>query len=47
MPLLAQLPIDLDTRVSGDAGTPVALGDGPMAEAYAKLADRFIKGGLI
>ncbi|AUC54831.1 sodium:proton antiporter [Sagittula sp. P11] len=47
LPLLAQLPIDLDTRVSGDAGTPVALGDGPMAEAYAKLADRFIKGGLI
>jgi len=46
IPLLAALPIDLDTRLAGDAGTPVALGDGPMAQAYAKLADRLVQGGV-
>jgi len=45
--VLAQLPIDLETRIGGDAGTPVALGDGVMAQAYATLADRFIKGGIV
>ncbi|CUH76254.1 Mrp/NBP35 family ATP-binding protein [Tropicibacter naphthalenivorans] len=47
VPLLAQLPIDLDTRLGGDGGTPVALGDSPMAQAYAALADRLIKGGIV
>ncbi|MBR9841300.1 MAG: Mrp/NBP35 family ATP-binding protein [Rhodobacteraceae bacterium] len=47
LPVLAQLPIDLETRIGGDAGTPVALGDGVMAQAYATLADRFIKGGIV
>ncbi|GFZ94498.1 MAG: iron-sulfur cluster carrier protein ApbC [Rhodobacteraceae bacterium] len=47
LPVLAQLPVDLDTRLMGDAGTPVALGDGAMAEAYAQLADRFIAGGIV
>ncbi|WP_425098608.1 P-loop NTPase [Tropicibacter sp. S64] len=47
VPLLAQLPIDLDTRLGGDDGTPVALGDGPMAQAYAQLADRLIRGGIV
>ncbi len=46
VPLLAQLPIDLETRLAGDGGTPVAAGEGPMAEAYAQLADRLIKGGM-
>ena len=45
--MLAQLPIDLDTRIGGDEGRPVALGDGVMAQAYATLADRFIKGGIV
>lgn len=47
MPLLAQLPIDLDTRLAGDGGTPVALGEGAMAEAYAQLAERLIRSGLV
>ncbi|MDJ0821300.1 MAG: Mrp/NBP35 family ATP-binding protein [Paracoccaceae bacterium] len=47
VPLLAQLPIDLDTRVAGDSGAPVALGDGPMAQAYAHLARRLIDGGIV
>ncbi len=47
VPLLAQLPIDLDTRLGGDGGQPIALGDSPMAQAYAQLADRLIRGGII
>jgi ATP-binding protein involved in chromosome partitioning len=47
VPLLAQLPIDLDTRLCGDAGQPVAAGEGPMAEAYARLAARLIAGGVV
>lgn len=46
LPFLGALPIDLDTRVAGDAGTPIAAGDSPMAEAYAALAKRFIDGGM-
>jgi ATP-binding protein involved in chromosome partitioning len=38
------LPISLETRIAGDAGTPIAAGDGPMAEAYGALAQRFIAG---
>jgi ATP-binding protein involved in chromosome partitioning len=46
VPLLAQLPIDLETRLAGDAGTPIATGDSPMAQAYAQLADRLVQGGM-
>ena len=46
VPLLGALPIDLDTRLAGDAGTPIAAGDGPMADAYRQLARRFIDGGM-
>lgn len=46
VPLLGQLPLDLDTRLAGDAGTPIAAGDGPMAQAYRQLAQGLIKGGI-
>ena len=46
VPLLGSLPIDLDTRLAGDAGTPIAAGEGPMADAYRELARRFIAGGM-
>ncbi|MCL3882317.1 Mrp/NBP35 family ATP-binding protein [Marivita sp. GX14005] len=46
VPLLAQLPLDLDTRLAGDGGVPVAAGDGPLAEAYGALAARLIEGGM-
>ena len=46
VPFLGALPIDLDTRLAGDSGTPIAAGDGPMAEAYRTLARRFIDGGM-
>ncbi len=45
-PLLGSLPIDLDTRLAGDGGTPIAAGDGPMAQAYARIAEGLIKGGM-
>ncbi|WP_163851104.1 Mrp/NBP35 family ATP-binding protein [Pseudooceanicola aestuarii] len=45
-PLLASLPLDLDTRLGGDAGQPIASGDSPAADAYAQLADRMIQGGV-
>jgi len=46
LPFLGALPIDLETRLAGDAGTPIAAGDGPMAAAYAQLAERLVKGGM-
>ena len=45
-PFLGSLPIDLDTRLAGDAGAPIAAGEGTMADAYATLARRFIDGGM-
>lgn len=47
LPLLGALPIDLDTRMAGDTGTPIAVGDGMMSEAYAKLAQGLIKSGMV
>lgn len=46
VPLLGTLPIDLDTRLAGDGGTPIAAGGGAMAQAYAEMAERLIKGGM-
>ena len=46
LPFLGELPLDLAVRVAGDAGTPIAAGDGPIAQAYAQLAARLIEGGM-
>lgn len=46
LPFLGELPLRLEVRVAGDAGTPVAAGDGPIAEAYARLAARLVGGGM-
>lgn len=46
VPLLAELPIDLDTRLGGDAGTPIASGDSAAGQAYAALARRLVDGGM-
>ncbi|UWQ48593.1 Mrp/NBP35 family ATP-binding protein [Leisingera caerulea] len=46
LPLLGALPIDLDTRLAGDSGTPVAAGEGAMAQAYARIAEGLIGGGM-
>ncbi len=46
VPFLGALPLDLDVRVAGDSGTPIAAGDGAIAQAYAQLADRLVQGGM-
>jgi ATP-binding protein involved in chromosome partitioning len=46
VPLLAELPIDLDTRLGGDAGVPIAAGESAAAQAYGALATRLIAGGM-
>ena len=46
LPFLGELPLDLSVRLAGDSGTPVAAGDGLIAEAYARLAARLVAGGM-
>ncbi|MEY4696117.1 MAG: hypothetical protein RIT14_545 [Pseudomonadota bacterium] len=46
LPFLGEIPLSLDVRVAGDAGRPIALGEGPIAEAYGRLAQRLIAGGM-
>ncbi len=46
LPFLGELPLALDVRVAGDAGTPIAATDSPLAEPYARLAHRLIAGGV-
>lgn len=46
LPFLGELPLELDVRLAGDSGRPVALGDGATAQAYARLAERLIQGGV-
>ncbi len=36
--LLAQIPLQSMLRESGDVGVPAALGEGPVADAFASLA---------
>jgi ATP-binding protein involved in chromosome partitioning len=40
VPLLAQIPIEPAVAAGGDLGRPIALGEGPAAEAFRALADR-------
>lgn len=47
LPFLGALPLDLNVRLAGDAGTPVAAGEGPAADAYAALARGLIENGTI
>jgi ATP-binding protein involved in chromosome partitioning len=41
-PLLASIPLEPSVAAGGDAGTPVALGEGPAAEAFRALARRLV-----
>lgn len=45
LPLLAELPLELDVRLAGDAGRPAATGEGAVAEAYRALARRLVAAG--
>ena len=46
LPFLGAIPLELDIRLAGDSGTPIAATDSPIAEAYADIARRLIGGGL-
>jgi len=46
LPFLGELPLDLEVRLAGDNGTPIAAGEGPLADAYAQLAHRLVAGGI-
>ncbi|WP_408593227.1 P-loop NTPase [Paracoccus marcusii] len=46
LPFLGALSLELEVRLAGDSGRPVALGDGAVSEAYARLADRLVQGGI-
>ncbi len=46
LPFLGELPLALSVRQAGDAGTPIAATDAPEAEAYARLAQRLVAGGM-
>ena len=43
VPLLGQIPIEASVAAGGDAGTPVALGTGPAAEAFRAIADLLVE----
>ena len=38
VPLLGQVPIEASVAAGGDSGNPIALGDGPAAEAFRAIA---------
>lgn len=46
LPFLGEIPLALEVRIAGDAGTPIAAGTGPVADAYATLAARLVAGGM-
>ena len=45
LPFLGRIPLDISVRQSSDEGTPLALGDGPIANAYAAIA-RHVSGWI-
>lgn len=46
LPFLGALPLDIDVRLAGDGGVPIAVGESPMAQAYGTLAKRLVDGGM-
>jgi ATP-binding protein involved in chromosome partitioning len=46
IPFLGEIPLELDIRLAGDNGTPIAAGDGPIAQHYADIAAQLVKDGL-
>ena len=46
LPFLGELPLNIDVRLAGDSGTPIAATDSPLAEPCLRLARRLIDGGM-
>jgi ATP-binding protein involved in chromosome partitioning len=40
LPFLGHIPLDMEIREASDAGQPPAAGDGPQAQAFARIAKR-------
>jgi len=40
IPFLGRIPLDIKIRIESDAGTPPALGEGPISDAYSAIAQR-------
>jgi ATP-binding protein involved in chromosome partitioning len=40
--MLGQVPLEASVAAGGDSGEPVALGDGPAAEAFRAIADHIL-----
>ena len=40
IPFLGRIPLDIAIRIASDEGVPPALGDGPIAKAYADIAQK-------
>ena len=41
-PLLGSIPLDASVAAAGDTGQPIALGEGPAADAYRSMADLLV-----
>jgi len=46
LPFLGELPLTLEVRLAGDAGTPIAAGEGPASDAYGQLAAQLVALGV-
>ncbi|MDS9467214.1 Mrp/NBP35 family ATP-binding protein [Paracoccus sp. MBLB3053] len=46
LPFLGEIPLNLEVRLAGDEGVPVAATDGPVSQAFARLAERLVGGGM-
>ncbi len=46
IPFLGDIPLNLDVRLAGDSGTPIAVGEGKISDAYAKIAAKLVAEGL-
>ena len=42
VPFLGRIPLDIAIRTASDDGVPPALGEGPIAQAYADIARRVV-----
>jgi ATP-binding protein involved in chromosome partitioning len=47
LPFLGEVPLELDIRIAGDGGTPVAATDSPHGTAYTAIAKQLLEGGAI
>jgi len=45
MNFYGEIPLDINVRLSSDSGTPIASGEGPISDAYAKIAKTLIDEG--